>query len=730
MWGVNFLSRSVLRAVPLALTLAACSQGGSLAPVGAPQDAGVDGEAPDAGAEDAEAGPVDGGPDPTLGKPCVADADCGDDVGCTLDLCDPQAGRCRNTPDDQACADESACNGAEVCDATLGCRPGAPVTCSDGEVCTIDKCVEGEEGLTCDRPLRDADGDGDPDINCKGGDCDDSNPSVSSKASEICANLVDDDCDGLTDEEGCLQPANDGCDDPLILPGPGLYTMPMAGAKLDTGSTCAPVSIPSLRDVVAGLTIPPGPPRQVDVRVTWPFGVNAVSLGKQCGVGEDELACATSKPNPGAGGQIARLRVHSLEAGVYPLLVYGSQDLTATVAYELGNATAPPPHETCGTAIPLAPETPILAPLVSAAPDVPSKCGSSAYPDLVYRIDLDQPYDVRAFASPSDGIGGAVVSIRNEACAAAADEITCASGALASAFARKLGPGPIHVAVATSSGSDANLLVTLAPPTDPPPDESCTQAPPTLAPGVDRVLDLTDHTDDHSLCSLGYPDAAYALPIAQTSDLLLVLRTSSATVGSLALATPPCASEDLLACKFGLPSPIRTALHGVPAGDYRVVVDLSSPTPAQLTPLVRKSLPPTFVPFSDTCEDALLIPPEGGSFQGNTANVNAQYSAGCDQGNAPNAPDQMLRLELTGKKSVVLDMNGSAFPTLLDVRQGPECPGKEVNLGCTIGTLPQRSFLDLTLDAGVYFLQIDGFNGAAGAWFLDVFIADPPAPAP
>jgi hypothetical protein len=708
----------------LPLALAACSQGSNLAPVGSARDAGPDAELPDGGAEDAEAGPADGG-DPALGKPCAVDEDCGDDIPCTLDRCDPDAGRCRNTPDDKVCADDSACNGPEVCDPKLGCRPGPPVTCSDGEVCTIDKCVEDELGISCQHVIRDADGDGDPDANCKGGDCDDTNPLVSSKAAEVCGNNLDDNCNGEVDEEGCIQPAHDRCDDPLLLPEPGLYSLSLAGAKLDTGSTCAPISLPSLRDVVAGLTVPEGPPRQVDVRVTWPSGTNAVSLGKQCGVAEDELACALSTPNTSVGGQVAKLRVHSLAPGVYPLLVYGSQDASASVSYQLGPAASPPANETCGTAALLLPDTPIVAPVVGTSPNVPSKCGSPAFPDLVYRLDLDQPYDVRAFASPADGVGSAVASIRNAACAQITDEITCATGPVASAFARKLGPGPIHVSVSSSAGSDLNLLVTLSPPTDPPPDESCAQDTPLLALNKDRALDLTDHTDDHGLCSIGQPDAVFSLPVQDPSDLLLVLRTSSSTSGALSLARSPCTSADLLACKFALPSPLRLPFRNVSPGEYRVIVDLNAPTPAQLTPLVRKSLPPTLVPFADTCEDAQLIPPEGGSFQGNTSNVNAQYPAGCDQGNAPNAPDQMLRLDLPQKKRVVFDMNGSAYPTLLDIRKGPECPGKEVPLGCTIGTLPQRSFLDLTLDEGSYFVQIDGFNGASGAWFLDVFVIDP-----
>jgi MYXO-CTERM domain-containing protein len=48
----------------------------------------------------------------------------------------------------------------------------------------------------------DADGDGHGALAAGGDDCDDDDPSVSPSAQEACENLVDDDCDGTTDE-GC-----------------------------------------------------------------------------------------------------------------------------------------------------------------------------------------------------------------------------------------------------------------------------------------------------------------------------------------------------------------------------------------------------------------------------------------------------------------------------------------------------------------------------------------------
>ena len=86
----------------------------------------------------------------------------------------------------------------------------------------------------------------------------------------------------------------------------------------------------------------------------------------------------------------------------------------------------------------------------------------------------------------------------------------------------------------------------------------------------------------------------------------------------------------------------------------------------------------------------------------------------------------MLKLVLASKKRVVFDMQGSGFRTLLNIRRGPDCPGEEMTQSCTVGYYSLRSYLDLQLEAGTYYVQVDGFYGESGPWFLDVYTADPP----
>jgi hypothetical protein len=70
-------------------------------------------------------------------------------------------------------------------------------------------------------------------------------------------------------------------------------------------------------------------------------------------------------------------------------------------------------------------------------------------------------------------------------------------------------------------------------------------------------------------------------------------------------------------------------------------------------------------------------------------------------------------------------MMGSFYTTILDVRQGATCPATEVVNACYVGFNASRSFLDLTLDPGTYWVQVDGYNGDRGPWNLDMRVLAP-----
>ncbi len=667
--------------------------------------------------------------DPTIGGPCADDGQCDDALPCTTDTCDMTLLRCRHTPDDAVCSDAVYCNGPEVCDPKLGCHAGEPVSCTDLDSCTIDTCIEKDH--SCKHDSRDADGDGDPVWNCPGGgDCDDTDPTVSSKAKEICGNGKDDNCNGVVDEADCVAPAYDTCTDALPIGDSGLTSLSLAATAFDYPTKCAP-SGQDFRDVVVALVVPNGAAEDIDVVAQ--SDASQVSLGTADACGD--AATTTCSPSVvGTNGSLSRLHFYGLAPGKYPLYVAADQETNVELAVKFSPASSAPNNETCGTAALLEPSAPVTVSLASAKQDLTSACyGDSS--DLVYEFTLDTPKDVRLFANPLDTFGVPELSLCDASCKAKRDELTCRIGTPASLFARALPAGQYFVGVGATGPSDINLQLEVADPSAVPDDEGCASAP---ALGLDDTVDLTlaDHADAVNLgCLPGAPDSTHSLTLAQPSDVLLVGASSNNDTVAVSLGEADCTQATRLACGVSTSTPIgstqvftsaaRAHAYGVPAGTYRAVAESAAGNPISLTAFARSAQPTTLVAFADDCSAPFEIPEAGGHFEGNTANANADFDAGCDIGNQPNggAPDQLLHLKLTAKSHVVLDMVGSNYATMLSVRAGTTCPGTELQLACAAGYMPDRSFLELDLDSGDYYVQVDGYAGDSGAWSLDVYVA-------
>lgn len=721
-WTVSTRARCTLSL----LLVAACEP--STAPNPFVIDAGSDAAETDGGDSDGGLSEDSGPIDDTLGGPCNDDSQCDDMLGCTIDACDPSISRCRHTPDDASCQDGIFCNGAERCDVRLGCRPGVPIVCSDGDVCTIDTC--GEIDGACTHVLRDADFDGAPDGHCiANGDCDDADPKIGPQVPEVCQNSRDDDCDGMVDEGDCSAPKNDGCLDPFVIDAPGAYQLDTTAAKLDFSASCSVTNQAGARDVVAAIVIPPGPPIDLEISAKTNADV-AIALLGQCGDPATEIACSASFYAQDAG-RFAKVRARNIGDPVNPtaLPLYVITDSGAPVIVDVAflSPVPAPTNETCGTAIPISFNTAVIADVVDVDKDVGTVCPALTG-DLLYSFELASPSNIHIYANSVDGDGQPVVSLRDTNCALPENEITCQEAESVHIFRHALDAGIYHLAVSASAPTIVSTTVIVEPPTSPLPDETCLGAP-VMEPNTTLDLPFENRQDDVDVgCLSSAVDVAYRLDLPTASDVILVQRISSGDNGAISLAKPTCAMDEFLLCGLDTQSPVRTTKRNVPAGEYRVVVESLLGLPSQATAFVRKTTPAIIVPFADGCADALSIPATGGFFQGNTANATASFSAGCDQaGGSPNgARDQLLKLTLADKKRVVLDMSGSTYATLLDVRKGPDCPGVEVFQGCTVGYGTQRrSFLDLTLEAGVYFIQVDGYREESGPWFLDVRVVDP-----
>ncbi len=664
---------------------------------------------------------ADGGPkDPTIGDPCQDDGQCDDGIECTEDECVASLGRCRHSPDPAPCANDVFCDGEEICDPRAGCVSGVPVSCSDDNTCTVDFCVEATK--SCEHEARDADGDGDPDGNCSnGGDCDDADPFVSSMVAEICGNGRDDNCDGGVDESECTPSQYDVCADFLAVEGSGRFELPFSGAVGDYAASC---SGDGWRDVVVAFTT--DEPTTIDVVASVEAGNLALAVFDLCGDASSEVLCeraATSVPN---GGTVGRVRLDSPDAQTFAMTVFSDRDFPVWLDVDYGPLTPAAGNETCSSATELPVGEPFTVSIVGLDLDLPTACATTQG-DAVYELVTTTPVDLEVFATSTDGFGKPVLSLFSDSCQSSAREVTCKADDPAVLFARALPPGHHYLGISATGPSDLQVLASVTDASTVPDDDDC-DGPPPLAAGEAVSLSFVGRADDVALeCLPGANDVVYSLDLDRASDVELLQRLSDGDHGALALLPADCDANRALACVDGSRSPVRASLRSVEPGDYRVVVASQDGTPAEVTALVRDAQPPLLVAFSDTCDQAVRVPEGGALLTGSTATATPDYSAGCDQGGSGEggAPDQVLRLVLDERKRVILDMAESGYETLLDVRRGPSCPGEEVTNGCSAGYVVGRSFLDLTLEAGEYWLQIDGYNGASGNWVLDAFIVDP-----
>lgn len=706
--------------VGVSIWAVSCGDGLVASPFGLDQAEALDaGRAfADAGLTPADVAPMTAAANETLGGPCVDDAQCDDGIDCTFGTCDPELKLCRFTGDDMRCADDSFCNGIERCDSRLGCRLGPPTSCSDSTACTVDRCDEATR--SCVRVDRDVDGDGVVDGNCQpGGDCDDLDPLVSTSAPELCGNGTDDDCDGEADESECQVPQFDTCDDAFEVAAPGSYVLSPAGALLQYGASCAGGG-PGLRELVLLVRVPEGPVVDVDIIARASEGSLSLTRVESCGTGA-EIECLQGAQLRD-GRSVGRLRLRAPAPGIHA--VYLFTDANSPVQLDVSHEPPSPAplNRACSDRLLLEPLQAVKADLVFAGEALPTGCVTGRA-DLFYEFSLTEVSDVLAVARSLDGLGEPRLSLRDPECADASAELRCQQGAPGSLKARALIPGTYVLAVSASGPTEVELTLALSPPSAAPPGDQCP------APGVTmngtQALSFIEHVDDIGAgCRTGAFDAARSLTLERDADVLLVARFSPGDVGAVSLAGEGCELQSLLGCTETGTGLARVSQRGLLAGPYAAVVESSLGLPATLTTAIRPAEPPRLIPTADGCGDAVSMPPTGGFFQGNTSNAVGDFTASCDFATPSASSDQLLRLSLQAPRRVILDMRGSDFETLLNVRRGPACPGEELEGGCAVGGA-DRSFLDLDLPAGEYFIQIDGYAGASGTWFLNAFVLDP-----
>ena len=129
-------------------------------------------------------------------------------------------------------------------------------------------------------------------------------------------------------------------------------------------------------------------------------------------------------------------------------------------------------------------------------------------------------------------------------------------------------------------------------------------------------------------------------------------------------------------------------------------------TPASCTPTV-----------ADTCAGATCAITASGSWSGNSCSYLHDYTPSTCAYSGSNGYDVVYALTVGYYREVQISTAGSSFDTVLYVRSG-SCTGTEI--GCNNDYNDTTSYLDLWLNAGTYYIIIDGYSSNCGAYSLTV----------
>lgn len=667
------------------------------------------------------------------GRVCTRNAQCDDGIECTDDLC--LEGRCVSTPNSGRCDNGRFCDGAELCDTRRGCVRGDPMSCDDSDVCTADRCDE--ESRTCmHRPL-DRDGDGDPDYHCtarpcgdagvaepdtgvmttcwRGRDCDDRDPRVNSTSREICGDMVDNNCNGFIDDAepgGCARAPHDQCNDPLDISAGGVFSLDLSAARQDYALGCLGGAT---HDVVTRFRLTE--PRDVAIDGSTRNASVGLALQRvdQCGMvmGDPGIDCDNAYQ--------ARLRVHSLPAGEYVVVVATTSNEPVQLTAQFLPATPTPSNDTCETATVIPPEGGTFrSDLIGLTNDVSTRCGGAAR-DALYTFTLDGPRNVVLQLSAGRNNYAQLSLLRECNRTTMLPTLKCDAGATVLFTAYSLPAGRYYVAVESYAAIEYTLQVRIAAPTAPPLGDVCS-APVPLVAGTPRAVSGAAFENDYALsCYSSGGDGVFQFDLTERRDVMLDVRGGVGEYFGVAVASTCGEMMSERAC-IAASNPRAFALSLDP-GRYYALVKNGRGADYSVTLQTYPPVATTMVSGNDTCASAYLIPPGRAYLRGTTTALTNDYRSACV---ASAGNDAVYRLTLAVRSRVTMVLESAFFAVLsITSRAGGACPGTAPMVSgstCVSGT---RSTLDLVLDPGDYNVFVDGYTSTANGTYSLLVQSDP-----
>lgn len=458
----------------------------------------------------------------------------------------------------------------------------------------------------------------------------------------------------------------------------------------------------------------------VDVALESSFD-GALYLLTDCNGGE--LACNDDNPDTAH----SRLQL-TLDAGTYYVVVdgYGSPS-QGEYSISVQTRSLQSVAQVCSAATPITPGVPVRGDTSGGADYFQATCAGGAHaPDAVHRLSVAQPSRLRIRQSSPNHDG--VIYVRTS-CDSAATEILCNDDhgtTTASMVTGVVQPGEYFIYSDGYGGGQSNavgpfeFVADLAPLTGGQANGDTCAAPLPFQAGP-LALDTFQAADDLAgTCGgQGGADVVVALNVTGRSRLRVNV-TNTEFNGVLYVRGGQCAvATGEVACAPMAPG--ATSLDTVlQPGQYHLVVDgvdAASFGQADLDIQLED-----LAAVERTCRAAPRITP-GRTINGTTVGEADSFQATC-AGNAA-SPDRVYQLRLTRRMTVRAHMTTTDFDGALHIRR--DCPDAATEIACNDDFDGQRqSMVETTLDAGTYFIVVDGFSrNNQGSYSLNVTTTRP-----
>ena len=444
----------------------------------------------------------------------------------------------------------------------------------------------------------------------------------------------------------------------------------------------------------------------------------ALYMLRSCGQPQTEIACNDDAPST-TRSEIST----TLDPGIYFLVVdgYGDESGEYDLIVEVSDLQSL--ASICGDAPPL----PVGRPVSGSTQGLPnyfhaSCAGGARSADRVYVLDVAARSRLRV-SQQSDHDGSLYV---RTSCEDPTSEIACNDDYVDNRHAlvtAVVDPGRYYVysdGFSSDQAGNFTLNAELTPAQGGGATADACGATGSLALGQQIEVDTFVALDDYagSCGGQGAPDVVYELNVRNRSRLRAAI-TESQFEGAVYIQRTCGDASTEVACE-AVPMGGEATLDTVLApGRYFLVMDGQRPETFGAVK-IQVALD-DLAALQRTCRRAPILRP-GRILNGDTSGESDDFRASCAGGAMSN--DTVYRLRLRRRQIVRINLS-SDYDGAVHLRR--DCADVSTELACNDDQPDNRhSFIETTLDAGTYYVIVDGFRtGNAGPYTLDVQTSDP-----